>query len=522
MSEIAIHTPTPEEDAAWAELYAEAQAWEERIASNSVVSLPGDRTIPVVWSPQPGSQVNFMQCPLFEVLLHGSRGGGKSDALLMSFAQHVGRGHGTAWRGVIFRKTYPELADIVAKSERWFRLIFPEARFNRASHTWTWPSGEALLFRHMARPSDYWHYHGAELPFIGWEELTAWPDDQCYLPMFACCRTAKPGVPLMVRANTNPYGKGANWTRARFSLYGRWWETQVIKDGAKTRAAIHSHLRENKVLLAADPTYEDIVAASATNPAMKEAWLRGDWDVAFGGMFDDLWKPKYNIVAPFEIPPSWRIDRSFDWGSSAPFAVCWWAESDGSDVMIAGLRRSTVRGDLFLFREWYGWTGHANTGLRMLAVDVAKGIVERELAWGMHDRVRPGPADSSIYAVENGVSIARDMAKPVTIGGQPRPGVQWTQADKRPGSRMQGAEILRTLIKAAHPNADRTPREAPGLFVVGERCPQFLRTVPTLPRDERDPDDVDTNAEDHLYDAARYRCFSGGQRVRQGRTTGGH
>ena len=521
MTALAIHAPTVEEDATWAELYTEAKTREEMVGEN-VVSFPGGRKLRVVWSPQPGSQVTFMQCPLFEALLHGSRGSGKTDVLLMSFAQHVGRGHGDAWRGVIFRKTYPELADIVAKSERWFRLIFPEAQFNKASHAWTWPGGEVLMFRHMARPSDYWHYHGAELPFIGWEELCTWADDQCYRPMFSCCRTSRPQVPLRIRATTNPYGVGASWVRERFGLYGRWWETQVIEAGGKHRAAIHAHLRENRVLLAAIPDYADTIAASATNPAMQDAWLRGDWDVAFGGMFDDLWKPEHNVVAPFEVPASWRIDRSFDWGSSAPFAVCWWAESDGSDVVINGKTRPTVRGDVFLIWEWYGWTGHANTGLRMLAVDVAQGIVERELAWGLHARVRPGPADTSIYAVQNGVSIARDMAKPVTIGGRPRPGVQWTQADKRPGSRKQGWERLRMLIKAAHPNTDGTPRERPGLFVVGERCVQFLRTVPSLPRDERDPDDADTTAEDHLADGVRYRCWSGGQRVRQGRTIGAY
>ncbi len=54
----------------------------------------------VAWSPQPGSQVDFLQCPLAELLIHGTRGGGKTDALLMSFAKFVGRGHGQAWRVV--------------------------------------------------------------------------------------------------------------------------------------------------------------------------------------------------------------------------------------------------------------------------------------------------------------------------------------------------------------------------------------------------------------------------------------
>lgn len=63
----------------------------------------------VIWQPLPGSQHRFMTCPFYEVLLEGNRGGGKTDALLMDFAQMVGRGYGEDWRGVIFRLTYPQL-----------------------------------------------------------------------------------------------------------------------------------------------------------------------------------------------------------------------------------------------------------------------------------------------------------------------------------------------------------------------------------------------------------------------------
>ena len=68
------------------------------------------------WSPLPGAQFRFLSCPIYEALMHGTRGGGKTDALLMSFAQHVGKGWGQHWRGVLFRLTYPQLADVVAKS----------------------------------------------------------------------------------------------------------------------------------------------------------------------------------------------------------------------------------------------------------------------------------------------------------------------------------------------------------------------------------------------------------------------
>jgi hypothetical protein len=82
-----------------------------------------------------------------------------------------------------------------------------------------------------------------------------------------------------------------------------------------------------------------------------------------------------------------------------------------------------------------------------------------------------------------------------------RAGVTWEKADKGPGSRKNGWEKVRTMLKAGLVH----PMEEPGLFVF-EGCRQFIRTVPTLPRDESNLDDVDTDAEDHVGDDVRYRC----------------
>ncbi len=484
----------------------------------------------VAWSPHEGSQERFMSCPFEEALLHGTRGGGKTDVLLMSYGQHVGRGHEHAWRGILFRKTYPQLADVVAKSEKWFRQIFPGARFNRGRMQWDFKDGEALLFRHMARPEDYYSYHGHEYPFIAFEELTTWADSECYQRMFSCCRSSRPNMPRMIRATTNPYGPGLNWVKDRFRLAGQWMKTVVIDDARDqdgnlepVRCAIHSHVDENKALLKADPKYKQKIMASATSKAMAEAWLLGSWDIVAGGMFDDVWSER-NVVPDFEIPQTWRIDRAFDWGSSRPFSVGWYAQSDGSDLRLKnGKTVSTVRGDLFRVREWYGCTGKPNEGVRMLAKDIAKGIVEREIAWGWRNgntsRVRAGPADSAIFTVENGVCIADDMAKPVRIDGHVFPGVQWTPSDKRPGSRKMGWEMMRKMISNAQP-PEHGPREHPALCVVDGRNPEFLRTVLSLPRDEKDMDDVDTDAEDHVGDEARYRVRASGTEIRSKRVIG--
>lgn len=461
------------------------------------------RAVQATWTPQYGSQLAFMSAtPIFEVLYEGTRGGGKTDCLLMDFLQHVGKGYGREWRGIIFRQTYPQLSDIINKTEKWFRLIFPEAKYNKVEHKWTFPDGEELLLRHMKREDDYWNYHGHAYPWIGWEELCNWSNDKCYKVMMSCCRSTRPDMPRCYRATTNPYGVGHNWVKARWRLphaRGKVIRDSMI-DGAfePPRVAIHSSVYENEILMHADPDYISKIRASARNPAELAAWLYGSWDIVAGGMFDDLWDSHYHVVpsVPLSIiPKGWKIDRSFDWGSSKPFAVCWWAESNGEPFEWNGRMYGTVRGDLFLIQEWYGWNGTRNEGLRMLAADIAQGIVDRETDWGIRARTGAGVADASIYDVEDGNSIAKNME------GK---GVRWQPADKSAGSRKHGWELMRKMLNGAKPPKLGGVREEAGLFIMNN-CLQTIETLPVLPRSDNDPDDVDTEAEDHLADAMRYR-----------------
>lgn len=484
--------------------------WRETEQGLKPFLVQGRKSTHIHWAPQPGSQQAFMECPVFEVLYHGNRGGGKTDALLMDFAQHVGRGFGPDWRGILFRQTYPQLKDAIDKSRKWFSVIFPEAKYNRSEHEWVWPTGEVLLFRHMDDPNDYWGYHGHSYTWLGWEELTNWPTSECYLRMMSCVRKTRKDIPLKVRATCNPYGAGHSWVKFRWRLpdpprkmIGKVITDSLGGDGSiePPRVAIRSRLEENLVLLTSDPNYITRILAAATNDAQREAWKNGSWDIVAGGMFSDVWDPRCHVIPSFPIiqvqlmPPGWYIDRSYDHGQSKPFSVGWWAESNGEPWQVNDRIYGSVRGDLIRFAEWYGWNGQPNTGIRMSSKRIAEGILERETKWGIKGLVRPGPADSSIFDdYEPGSSVAGLMQSK---------GVTWQRADKRAGSRKQGWQKIRELLEGAMPVPDGY-REEPGLFVT-ENCDQFRRTVPVLARLERDLDDIDTRTEDHIADEVRYR-----------------
>jgi hypothetical protein len=519
----------------------------------------------VAWRPLAGSQTLALSCPAHVIVYHGTRGPGKTDAQLIRFRRNVGQGYGRHWRGIIFDREYKNLDDLVSKSMRWFPEIREEgetkgdARFlsSKSDYRWVWPTGEELLFRAIKKDSDYWGYHGQEFPYIGWNELTKFPTDVLFDAMMSCNRSSfrpqdfplhvldkngntqqilLPEMPLEVFATCNPHGVGHNWVKKRFinaapmgtivrrvvNVFNP--RTQKREDVIKTQVHLFGSYKENIYL---SPEYiAELETMSDKNK--RKAWLYGDWDIVAGGMFDDVWDSLHHILKPFDIPHSWRIDRSFDWGSSKPFSVGWWAESDGSDVQLKdGTWRSTVRGDLFRISEWYGWSGKANQGLRMLANDIAAGIIEREIAMGLYGRVKPGPADNSIWDTENGNSIAADMARDIKINGKTHKGVTWIRSDKSAGSRKAGWEKTRKYMKDGLPqyikdvkgNPMRVPREKPGLFVFNT-CKMFIDLVPILPRDEKDLDDVDTDAEDHIGDETRYRVLSSGLGAKAGRTKG--
>lgn len=480
------------------------------------------------WTPQEGSQRAFLECPVTEVLYEGTRGPGKTDALLMDFAQDCGKGWGAEWRGILFRQTYPQLSDVITKSKKWFPRLFAGIKYNEGRHEWVWPTDETLRFAYGNREDDYWNYHGHSWPWLGFEEITTWPTLSFYLRMFACCRSTKPGMPRKIRSTTNPYGPGHNIVKMRFHLpvapgqmYGPLIED--FRDGIREpdRIAIHGDLDENRILKHADPDYRrNIVAAAKGNKALLAAWLDGSWDIVAGGMFDDVWDPKIHVVPNFEIPHSWRVDRSFDWGSSKPFSVGWWAESDGSDLKLpSGRVCSTVRGDLFRLGEWYGWSGEPNEGLRYTNTQIAEGIIQRELSMGIHGRCKAGPADASIFKTENGVSYAAELMTPLLVGGQKRR-LRFVSSNSAPGTRVMGWNIMRARMLNALPSAHKGPREFPGLFVMG-RCEQFRRTVPVLPRDmDRNPDDVDSDTEDHIGDETRYRILFSKWRPKSGTVSG--
>ena len=527
--------------------------------------LPED--IKVVWEPLKGriidgkyymsSQELVLTCPCDTIFMSSSRASGKTEVSLIKFCLPIGMGYGAYYRGVYLDMHYKDLADVIARSKRLFPMIYgKKCRFysSKGDEKWVWDTGEELLFRQGATEDDYDRFHGQEYAVLLYNELSKNPTpdffdkmrttnrtsfnplehpyyiDADYFKLYGIERRVKPDYPNAIQRilpplrpkiiiTTNPSGAGKQWVKQRFvdpAPAGKIvrkeikaYNPQTKKDEimVKTQVHIFSSYKENTHL---SPEYV-LELESIQDPELRKAWLYGDWNASYGdGMFNDIFRKKYHVVPQFKLPDSWNVLCCFDWGWSKPFATLWLAVSDGTDVVISPNKRlHTVRGDIFVFDEYYGCVkGKENTGVCMIASDVARNIVQHEVLNGLYRNVFASVADSAIFSKEDGHCIADEMRKPVNIAGKIMGGKNWIGANKKSGSRAVGWNLIKQRLKNTVPVVDEVsgmtmPREKAGLFVC-ENCRDFLRTFPDLPRDDKKDGDIDTNAEDHLADALRY------------------
>ena len=442
----------------------------------------------VAWVPQP-RQAEFMRRFEDEVLFGGAAGGGKSDALVAEALRQISKPH---YKGLILRKTFPQLMEIIDKAYRLYPQIDPKAKYNDSKHVWTFRSGAKIVFGSMHNPKEKYKYQGQAYDFIGFDELTHFTWEE-YEYLLSRNRPNGPGMLTYVRSTANPGGIGHGWVKDRFitpvpPMTTIWDEVEFTeRDGSKrkrrmSRIFVPSFVQDNPALLRNDPNY--VFKLASMSEAKKNALLYGDWDSYEGQVFrefkndpDHYIDRRYtHVIAPFDIPSHWRIYRSFDWGYSKPFSVGWYAVDQ--------------EGIAYRVKEWYGCRrGEPDVGLEMAPSDVFAEIAkqEREDPIFRNKRIM-GVADPAIWNRQTGESIA-EIAE--------RYGVRFDKGDNQ---RIAGLAQVHERLKLS---TDGRPR-----LYVFNTCREFIRTIPALIYSEHKVEDVDTSLEDHIYDECRYFCMA--------------
>lgn len=366
---------------------------------------------------------------------------------------------------------------------------------------WMWPNGARLRFGMLERHKDMSKFQGQSFTWIGWDELTQWPDDKAYRYLRARLRSKWKCPTKRIRSASNPGGPGHHWVKKHFVSHApTGYIPRLDIESGHEVMYIPGLIRDNPYLSENDPTYIARLAALGS-PSMVKAWLNGDWSVTEGAFFEN-WDDNRHVIPAFEIPDSWTRFMVGDHGSAEPFAILWFAVAQDT---IAVHRRNGApvyikRGALVCYREWYGWDGiHANVGIKLSAEKIAEGIVAREINEPRLDNGRTAIKYRIMDVGEGATSgptvLERMAAKPHQIFCNKPDGLK---ARVSRHGKLGGWDALRHRLGETN--------DFPMLFFF-ETCTECIRTIPSLQHDDANPEDV-APGEDHAGDAVRMACMS--------------
>tara|TARA_R110000796_G_C14571530_1_gene435785 strand:- start:26291 stop:27691 length:1401 start_codon:yes stop_codon:yes gene_type:complete len=457
--------------------------------------------------PLQRQQAKALTCPANELLYGGAAGGGKSHLMRVAAINYCCAI--PKLQAFLFRRSYGELklnhmegptsfpellAPLVAQKK--VSIVDNEIRF------WT---GSKIHMSHLQYYKTLQKYQGAEIHLLLMDELTHFFEAE-YRYLRGRVRIGGLQVPEAFKgeipriiSGTNPGSAGHGWVKRSFVKPGamRVWKTPRT-EGSMRRVFIPAKLEDNPALLENDPDYIDRLEALG-DPLLVRAMKEGDWDIVAGAMFGDAWRPDRHVCKSFAIPEGWKIWTGADDGYAAPAAWYWFTENPDT-------------GTIYVIAEIYR--------KRMLAPEYASRVLELQdnipiatpqgiEPWGARGREPiSGLMDSGAFADTGQAEIPRgnQMQK---LGLKIKPVEKW------PGSRVHRVQNFHKLLA----NNPRDPERRPCIRFF-ENCRAAIETIPTLPRDENNIEDVDTDAEDHAWDGVSYGLQWKDKRMKRKRLKG--
>jgi len=434
----------------------------------------------VIFEPNKGPQTQFLASSEREVLYGGSAGGGKSFAMLADPLRYITH---PQFSGLLIRHTTEELRELVWKSQELYTKAIPGIKWSERKMQWVSPQGGRLWFSYLDRDEDVLRYQGLAFNWIGFDELTQWSTPFAWNYLRSRLRTAATNLPIYMRATTNPGGSGHQWVKKMFidpapentAFNATDIETGKVlsypkghtKEGIPLfkRRFIPAKLFDNPYLVESGEYEMNLLSLPEQQ---RRQLLEGDWDVAEGAAFTE-WNREIHVVDPYNIPKNWKRFRACDYGYGSYSGVVWFAVNPNEQLVV--------------YRELYTQ--------KVLATDLADMILEAEKDDGT---ISYGVLDSSLWHKrgDTGPSLAEQMIQK---------GCRWRPSDRSRGSRISGKnEIHRRLQVDEFTNEPR--------LVFFNNCTNIISQLPALPLDKRNPEDINTNSEDHLYDALRYGIMS--------------
>jgi hypothetical protein len=412
----------------------------------------------IIFKANEGPQENFLAASETDVLYGGAAGGGKSYAMLVDPLRYA---HRAAHRGLILRRSMPELRELIDKSRELYPKAFPGCKYKEVEKLWNFPSGAKIEFGFLERDADVYRYQGQAYSWIGFDEITHLPTEFSWNYLASRLRTTDAEIVPYMRCTANPGGVGSTWVKKRY-IDPEIPDTSFEGSDGLTRKFIPARLQDNP-FLAKDGRYEKML--QALPPTQRQQLLEGNWDVAEGAAFTEF-ETVSHVIVPFEIPIHWERIKGIDYGYASESA-CVWGTVDPSD------------GTLIIYRELY------KKGL--LGTELAEMLTRMEMADPLSV---PGVLDTSCWS--------RTGTTGPTVGETlQRSGHKLRRADK---NRIQGKIQIHEYLKIKQSGRPR--------LQIFNTCPNLIRELQSIPLDKSNPEDVNTHAPDHAYDALRYLIMS--------------
>jgi hypothetical protein len=391
----------------------------------------------------------------------------------------------------IFRRTFPELSGLGGLILDSMEMYGSLGKWHAQDHRWTfWENGH-IQFCHCQREEDVYNYQSWQFDYLFIDEATHFTEFQVRYLMTRN-RATVDGVKPLAALFTNPGNVGHLWFKRWFIDLGEPFKIHTYKprdeevsfttqnvgqiaEPDETHLFIPSKLEDNKILEERDPGYRQTLMNQPEE--VRQALLEGNWDV-FAGQVLRNWRKEYHVCEPFEIPEEWVKWCGVDWGYAKPFCCLWAAQDPDTEIK-------------YVYREFY--KSRLSDPEQAQAIKTLSG----------DEKIAITLADPSMWTKR---TVERRSISTAEVYEQN--GVPLTRADN---DRMMGLRRVQELLELKWIDDDT---QKPGVIFF-DSCVNCIRTLPALPHDTTNVEDVDTDAEDHGFDSLRYLVLwkvSGGPR----------
>jgi hypothetical protein len=428
-------------------------------------------------------QQKIINCSV-DLILPGGRGGGKSFGIAQKIATKAAL-YGENYRGLYVRKTYKGITDFEGICRKVFRSLCPGAKYHKTEKTWTFKNGATLELNQLEHEKDYDKFQGRSFTDLIIDECGQYASPRL-LDLLLSNLRGEVGLDLTRTLIANPGGVGHSWILKRYISRRDIGESYIDDDTERECVTLTSTYLDNPTIDQAK-YLQSLKSSTANDEELQRAYIDGDWNIARGAFFASVLEESRSIIPRWRsLPPNWLHFIGMDYGTSAPTAIYLTVVSPGAEWQ--GLYYP--RGSVVLVDELYlSHPKDLSKGLYLTIPEQSERIKTFCQRWKISPLNGNNIADDACFSFDGRPALADEFLKS---------GIRWKRAGK--GDRLPGWEHLRTLMRQAG------DRELPGLYV-SESCRAWWELMPLVPRSEKNPWDVDTNANDHAADATRYICL---------------